>query len=147
MDTGNNRQQAWYSILFPAVPRDFPYRRGLRTLLRAVHIFTAGTLLAGHIFNQPLDTLEVWLIAALVSGLLILATDLHASMAVLFELRGGLVLIKTGLLLFVLVAPKAAVPLLLLALLVGVVGSHMPKRYRHKVLLLDQIICSDVRSG
>jgi hypothetical protein len=147
VDEPGKRSQGWYFFLFPAVPRDFPCRRGFRSLLRAVHIFTAGTLLAGHIFEQPNDTLEIWLIAAIVSGLLILATDMHASMAVLFELRGGLVLIKMAALSLVLVFPNSAVPLLFLALLIGVVGSHMPKRHRHRALLLNQTINPDYRNG
>jgi hypothetical protein len=66
------------SALFPTVPRDFSCRRGARTALRTVHIFTAGTLLAGYIFGQPSAALEPWLLGTVLSGLLLLATDLHA---------------------------------------------------------------------
>ncbi|MFQ6023994.1 MAG: hypothetical protein ACE5NW_14845, partial [Acidiferrobacterales bacterium] len=74
--------------LFPEVPRDFSCRRAVRTGLRTAHIFTAGTLLAGYIFDQPASVLEPWLLGTVISGLLLLATDLHASLAVLLEVRG-----------------------------------------------------------
>lgn len=136
-----------YSVFFPSEPRDFPLRRSIRTLLRALHIFSTGTLLAGYIFNQPITILEPWLWASVITGLLILATDVHASMAVLFELRGLAVIIKIVLLLLALVLVEIRIQLLLIILLIGVFSSHMPKRYRHKVFLIDKRVIPDERSG
>lgn len=135
------------STLFPSVPRDFPYRRGVRTALRTAHILTAGTLLAGYIFDQPTAELEPWLLGTVLSGVLLMATDLHASLAVLCELRGLAVLMKLVLLALVPVLWDARVPLLIAALIIGAVGSHMPSEYRHKVLLFRDRIVPDRRSG
>ncbi len=135
------------SALIPRVPRDFPLRRAVRTALRAVHIFAGGTLLGGYIFDQPVTALEPWLLATVVSGLLLLATDLHASVAVLFEIRGLGVLLKLVLLALVPVFWDARIALLLTALAIGAVTSHMPGQYRHKVLLFRDRIVPDQRRG
>ncbi len=136
-----------FSSLFPKIPRDFPFRRSMRTLLRTIHIFTSGILLGGLIFNQPVAILEPWLMGAVISGLFLMATDLHASFAVLCELRGMAVMVKILLLVLVPVFWEARVHLLIAALVIGSVSSHMPKRYRHKVLLFQNYIVPDQRGG
>lgn len=123
------------SALFPPAPRDFPFRRAVRIGLRALHILTAGTLLGGHIFAQPPDVLLPWLAGAVLTGILLLATDLHASCAFLLEARGVAVLVKLAVLGLVAVFPDAAVALLVAVVLIGAVSSHLPKRYRHRVVL------------
>ncbi len=85
------------SMLFPEPHRTFPFRRTVRTALRSIHILTIGTLLGGHIFNQPVELLEPWLWGSVISGLLLLATDLHASMEALYQIHGVIVLAKVGL--------------------------------------------------
>ncbi len=135
------------AALFPRVPRSFAYRRGVRTVLRAAHIFTAGTLLGGYIFAQPISVLEPWLFATVISGFVLLATDLHASLTVLFEVRGLGVLVKLVLLALVPVFWEARIPLLLAALVIGAVSSHMPAEYRHKVVLFRDRFTPDQRRG
>ena len=133
--------------LFPQAPRDFPFRRVIRTGLRTAHILTGGTLLAGHIFNQPPGSLMPWLLGTLISGGLLLLTDLHASFAVLCEVRGLAVVVKLGLVALVALLWDVRVWLLIAALAIGVVCSHMPGRFRHKVLLLRQRVVPDERKG
>jgi len=136
-----------WSTFVPSVPRDFPLRRGLRTALRVAHIFTAGTLLGGYIFEQPATVLEPWLVGTVVSGLLLLATDLYASFGVLCEVRGLVVLVKLVLLALAPFFWDARISLLVTALVIGAVGSHMPGAYRHKVLLFRSRIVADERNG
>jgi hypothetical protein len=133
--------------LFPSVPRDFIFRRGVRVGLRALHIFTAGTLLAGYIFEQPVTVLEPWLVGTVISGLLLLATDLYASFGFLCEVRGFVVLLKLVLLALVPIFWDARISLLVAALVIGAVGSHMPGKYRHKVLLFRSRVVADERHG
>ena len=137
----------YFSCLFPAYPRDFPYRRSVRILFRTVHILAAGVLLGGYIFNQPSSMLEPWLWGTVISGLLMLATDIHASLAVIFEVRGMAVIIKTVLLFLATIFWEKRVLFLILALVMGVISSHMPKRYRHRLLFFQKQIVSDQRSG
>ncbi len=133
--------------LFPPVPRDFPFRRGLRNILRTVHILTGGVLLGGHVFGQPAAALEPWLWWSVLSGLALLATDLHASFAVLFELRGAAVLVKA---LCVSLVPwwwEQRVALLTIALVVGALVSHLPGRVRHTAWVFPGRFAADRRRG
>lgn len=122
------------SLLFPEDSRTFPFRRTARTILRTLHILTIGTLLGGHIFNQPVAVLEPWLWGAMLSGFLLLATDIHASMAVFYQVHGLVVIIKVGLLLLVPMFWEYRVEILILVLAIGSVSSHMPGRFRHRRL-------------
>ena len=133
------------SMLFPKVPRNFPFRRTVCTGLRTVHILTSGILLGGYIFDQPTVALEPWLLATVISGVLLLATDLHATAAVLVEVRGIAVLIKLVLLALVPVFWDTRITLMVASLVIGSIVSHMPKRYRHKVLLFHGKIVVDER--
>lgn len=136
-----------FDILFPPGPRDFPFRRGLRGVLRALHILTAGILVGGHVFAQPQALLMPWLAGAVVTGTLLLLSDLHASFAIVVETRGLVMLVKLFLLGLIAVWPDAAVGLLVVVMLIGAVSSHLPKRQRHKLLFLQDRIVSDRRSG
>jgi len=121
--------------LFPNTPRDFPFRRTVRIGLRALHILTAGTLIGGHIFAQPTESLLPWLLGAIVTGSLLLLTDLHASCAFLLEARGVAVVAKLIVLGLVAIFPDHAVVLLVSVVAVCSIKNHLPKRYRHRVLL------------
>jgi hypothetical protein len=152
MKIPNSRSSShWFTkvacALFPRVPRDFTFRRGVRIGLRVLHIFTAGTLLAGYIFDQPVSALEPWLFGTVISGFLLLAPDLHASLAVLLEVRGLAVFAKLVLMALVPVFWDARVSLLFAALVIGAVTSHMPGKYRHKVILFHDHIVPDQRRG
>jgi hypothetical protein len=121
--------------LFPSTSRDFPYRRPIRIGLRSLHILSAGTLVGGHIFAQAPDVLLPWLAGAVLTGALLLLTDLHASCAFLFEARGIAVVAKLIILGMVAVFPREAVALLVAVVMIGAISSHLPKRYRHRAML------------
>lgn len=141
------RKSRLLTFLFPEQPREFPYRMAVRLSLRALHIMTTGVLLGGHIFHQPVSVLEPWLWVAVLSGLAILLTDIYSSFAVLFEIRGVVVLIKIGLLTLITVFWEQRIILLILILFIGAISSHMPKRYRHRLLFFQSVITPDQRSG
>jgi hypothetical protein len=107
--------------------------------MRSLHILATGVLLGGYIFNQPAAVLEPWLIAAVATGLLLLAIDLHASTVVLFEARGIFLIIKLLLLLLLPVMWDLRVTILTIVLFIGAAGSHMPKRHRHRVLVCKRL--------
>ncbi len=143
----NPGRRALMARLFPPVPRGFPLRRTLRTALRAAHILTGGVLLGGVLFDQSPQALTPWVHGMLLSGFLLFATDLYASLAVLCEVRGVSVLAKLGLTALVPVFWSARLELLTAALLLGAISSHMPGRYRHRVLFLRGRIAPDTRRG
>jgi hypothetical protein len=135
------------SLLFPSVPRNFPFRRSLRSALRVLHILTGGVLIGGVIFDQPPEALSPWLWGTVLSGVLLLATDLYASVAILCEVRGLAVLLKVALTALVPVCWESSLWLLIAALVVGAVSSHMPGRYRYQAWILRGRFVSDVRRG
>ena len=135
------------TFLFPEQPREFPHRMAMRISSRALHIMTTGVLLGGHIFHQPVSVLEPWLWIAILSGLTILLTDIYSSFAVLFEIRGLVVLLKIALLCLIPFFWEQRIFILVLILFIGAISSHMPKRYRHKLLFFESVIISDQRSG
>ncbi|MBI4263950.1 MAG: hypothetical protein HY657_06230 [Acidobacteria bacterium] len=134
-------------FLFPDTPRDFPFRRAIRTALRTVHIFATGVLVGGHIFGQPKEQLFGWLVGGVASGAILLATDLHATFAYLLQVRGLLVLVKIVLTASVLFFWEARVPLLVAALTLGAAGSHMPGSLRHRLVWGQGAVVADERSG
>ena len=133
------------SLLFPKIPRSFPFRRTVCIGLRAVHILASGVLLGGYIFAQPSAVLEPWLLATVISGILLLFTDLYASVAVLVEVRGIAVVCKVILLVLVPVFWDARIVLMIASLVIGAIVSHMPKRYRHRILLFRGKLAADER--
>ena len=134
-------------VLFPAEPRSFPFRRGIRPLLRALHIMTTGVLLGGHIFEQSAELLLPWLWGSIGTGLALFATDLYASAAVILEVRGMAVFVKIGLLMLIPVMWDHRVALLTAALIIGAISSHLPRTYRHLLLFFRDKVVVDQRRG
>lgn len=103
--------------------------------------------MGGYVFAVADGLLQSWWILTVASGLLLLLTDLHASFAVLVEVRGVSVMFKLLLVLLIPASADAAPLLLALALAVGAVSSHLPRRYRHRVLWLHGQVIPDERRG
>jgi hypothetical protein len=97
-------------------------------------------LLGGHIFNQTEAVIEPWLWTTVVTGIIIVLTDLHSSLAILFEVRGIAILFKIILLLFIPLFWEERIILLICVLLIGAISSHLPKRYRHKSFVIIEHI-------
>lgn len=133
--------------MFPNKPRDLPFRLSIRVLSRALHILAAGVLLGGHIFDQTEAVLEPWLWTTVATGIIILLTDLHSSLAILFEVRGIAIIFKIALLLLIPLFWEERIILLVCVLLIGAISSHLPKRYRHRSLLIIEYNNSEISSG
>ncbi|HEX5138097.1 MAG TPA: hypothetical protein VFY93_14065 [Planctomycetota bacterium] len=118
------------SVLFPDTPRGFRGRRTLKIALRGVHVLCAALCLGAYAFDAP--GRGTWLLAAALSGVLILALDLHESAAFLFEVRGLVVAMKVLALAFL---PSGGAWLLGAVVLVSVVSSHAPSSLRHRLLV------------
>ncbi len=134
-------------LLFPETPRGLPGGRWVRMTLRVLHILVTGTLLGGHVFGQSQETLLPWLVAVVISGGLLLAQDLYATFAALCELRGLLIFIKCLLVALVALLWEVRVVLLILALALGVYGSHMSGKLRHRLLWLRDRVEVDRSKG
>jgi len=123
------------SLLFPNPPRRIPRHRELGLVLRTAHLMTFGALLGGHLFDVDSARLMPFLLATIASGVALLALELASTCAWLFMGKGLSVLVKLALLLMVPLVWEYRVPLLLVAVAVASVGSHMPSRFRHRCFL------------
>ncbi len=119
------------SRMFPQVPRDFPGRRGLKILLRSLHVLLAAVVAGGSILAVAADELRLWLIGALSSGLLLLLLDLYESAAFLLQIRGVVVLGKLALLVALPWLGAWRSWLLAALVVVSVLSSHAPSRVRY----------------
>jgi hypothetical protein len=117
------------ALLFPDPPRSFPGRRLVKIALRGAHVVCAALCLGAYTFDM--EGRVPWLVAAIVSGTLILALDLHESAAFLLEVRGMVVAGKLVALAFL---PACGAWLLAAVVFVSVVSSHAPSSVRHRVL-------------
>lgn len=135
-------------LLFPDPPRRIPRHRALGISLRTAHLMTFGALLGGHLFEVDFARLQPFLLATIASGLGLMALELSSTCAWLFMGQGVAVLIKLTLLLMVPVFWEHRVALLLLVVVVASIGSHMPSRFRHRLVLPSLArLCAPTRDG
>lgn len=119
-------------LLFPAEPRSFPGRRGVKIVLRAAHVFCAGVLVGAFVLGATAELRTAWLWAAIGSGCLVLLLDLHESAAFLLQVRGLVVMGKIALLALFPWVGDAQVWLLGFLLVGSVISSHAPSTVRHR---------------
>ena len=108
-----------------------PYARGVSILFRTAHIAAIGILFGGHVFDISHTRLLPWLYLSIVSGAGLIGVELYSSCKWVYQGKGVLVLVKLLLIAAVAVFWEQRVWLLLAALVIGSVGSHMPGRFRY----------------
>jgi hypothetical protein len=114
--------------------------RALNIALRTVHIGAMGILLGGHAFDVDPGRLLPALWITVGTGAVLGALESGGRVSWLHEIRGVVTLVKVALLLSVLLAWDHRLPILLTVVVLGSVGSHMPKRFRHYSLLRRRVI-------
>lgn len=120
-------------LLFPQNLRDIPHRRWWLNVLRSGHILSFCVLVGGIYFQQNPDQLSLWVILSVVTGCALFALDLYASLIAVLEIRGGLILLKIGLLMLIPALDyHQQVAILFLLILLSSVVSHSTRRLRHK---------------
>jgi hypothetical protein len=132
--------QYWQRVLFPEPPRPLPYARAMSIALRTVHIAAVGILLGGHAFEVPAVRLLPWLSLSILSGAGLIGIELYSSCKWLYQGKGVLVIVKLLLIAAVAVFWEQRLWLLLAALVLGSVGSHMPGRWRYYSILHRRVI-------
>jgi hypothetical protein len=121
-------------------PKPLPGARALRTTLRTVHVLAFATLYGGHVYNLPPDRLLWALVATVATGAVFLAFEIYSAPVYLVEMRGLATVVKLVLVAAVAVFWEARVALLSIAIVIGVVASHMPGRYRYFSLLHGRVV-------
>lgn len=130
----------WHRVLFPDPPRPLPYARAISIALRTAHIAAVGILLGGHAFEVPSAHLLPWLSLSIISGAGLIGLELYSSCKWLYQGKGVLVMLKLLLIAAVAVFWEQRLWLLLAALVIGSVGSHMPGRFRYYSVIHRRVI-------
>jgi hypothetical protein len=108
--------------------------------LRTAHIAAVGILLGGHAFEVPAVRLLPWLYLSILSGAGLIGIELYSSCKWLYQGEGVLVRVKLLLIAAVAVFWEQRLWLLLAALVLGSVGSHMPGRFRYYSIIHRRVI-------
>lgn len=135
------------SVLFPDPPRELKGRRGLKIALRAVHVLCASILFGGYVFKAGIESLGPWILATLGSGLLILLLDLHETAAFLLQTRGLWVVTKLLLLGTLPWLGDLQVWILGGIVVVSVVSSHAPSKWRYFLVFGGGRVTGPVSKG
>jgi hypothetical protein len=128
------------ALLFPAPLRSFPGQRWVRISIRTAHLLSMGLLIGGFAGGLPLEQLSAAFWWTLLTGVVFVAVELHASFIFLFQLKGIAVLAKTLLLLAAWAEPRYAMSCLVFAVVIGGISSHMPGKYRYFSPLHGRVI-------
>jgi hypothetical protein len=94
----------------------------------------------GHVYGVPEERLEPALWAVVATGFAFAILEIVRAPIWLVQLRGVAVYLKIGLMFGATPGSPLRVPLLTLALVIGVVVSHMPGRYRYHSLLHRRVV-------
>ncbi len=116
------------------------WSRGLDILLRSLHIGVAGILLGGAVFQQPVEILHFYGLLVVLSGLGLVGTELHHSLRWPHEGRGLAALAHMLPIPLLHLLPGTSVSLLWVAMVLGGIGSHMPRTWRHWSLLYGRVV-------
>lgn len=122
--------------LFYAVPLS----RLSNIVTRTVHIGMAGILLGGHVFAIERIRLLPWVWLAVLTGMILMLIEAYPNWRYWCEGRGALVVIKILLLCLILWLWDVRVPILIAVVVIGSIGSHMPRKFRHYSLIERRVV-------
>jgi hypothetical protein len=129
--------------LLGATSRAIPGLRALRTSIRAAHVLATAAFYGGHVYGVSPERLGPALAAVLGTGFVFALLEISRAPVWLVQTRGVAVYVKIALMVWAAAAPTIRIPLLTLALVIGVVVSHMPGRYRYYSLLHRRAVGHD----
>jgi hypothetical protein len=107
------------------------WTRAADILVRTAHVAGTSIIFGGSFFKIPFDRIIFWYYAALITGAMLIISEIYHRPYWIHQGRGIMVLIHVGLLGLLHLLPNFRIPILLLAIVFGMVGSHMPKKFRY----------------
>ena len=123
-------------------------RRAWNIALRTAHIAAMGVLLGGHAFDVESERLVSVLWLSVGSGVLLAVVEAGSKwLLYLQQLRSWFTFFKLGLLMLVPLAWDQRLPILLVVVVLGSVGSHMPARFRHYSVPAGKVLPEPATSG
>ncbi len=107
------------------------WTRILDVALRAAHVLLISVLFGGAVFKIPVHQLLPWRFPAIASGIALIASEVFHNLHWPYQGRGVMVYMHVGLFVLYCFRPDLAIPCLSTALVIGMAGSHMPKKLRY----------------
>ena len=117
--------------LFPDPRRHLPGARWWNIAARTVHLSATGLLLGGHAFGADPERLLPLLWAAIATGAVMIALEVYPTAHWAHQVCAVFVYVKLAILCAIPFVWEQRLPLLLVVLVLGSVGSHAPRRVRH----------------
>ena len=108
--------------------------------MRTVHLISMVFLVGGVALGHLVTDLPVSLWGTVLSGMLFVGVELHQSFVWLFQLKGLAVGVKALLLVGAAMAPRSALGMLVLTIIIGGISSHMPGKYRYYPIWHGRVI-------
>ncbi len=105
--------------------------RVYKVLARTVHLIAIAGLVGGHMFGAPLAPLRLLLYLSIITGAAMCALEAYPNRHFFYEGWALLLWLKLVVLTLVLVYWNARRPILIVALVIASLGSHMPRALRH----------------
>ena len=130
------------AFFFPDPPRRVPAHRALSIAFRTAHLAAFGALLGGHVFDVEPARLLPFLVAAIVTGVALMALELASTFEWFLMGKGLAVLLKLVLLAVIPIFWNHRVPILLMVVAVASISSHMPSRFRHYRVRRGETVCT-----
>jgi len=114
--------------------------RAFNIALRTAHIGAMGILVGGHAFDVTPERLKVSLWLTIGTGVALAAMEAGPRLLWFHQGSGLMTMAKLALICAVPLAWDYRLPILLAAIVIASVGSHMPGRYRHYSVLYRRVI-------
>jgi hypothetical protein len=105
--------------------------RVYKLLARTVHLMAIAGLVGGHMFGAPLAPLRLLLYLSIITGVAMCALEAYPNRNFFYEGWALLLWLKLVVLMLVPVFWNARRPILIVALVIASLGSHMPRAVRH----------------
>lgn len=116
------------------------WTRTLDVILRTAHVAVTSVLFGGAVCEIPLDRLHSWNKLVIATGCALVASEVYHCRHWPYQIRGILGILHLGLLGVVHWRPELAVPVLTVVLVLGMLGSHMPKSIRYWSVLHRRVV-------
>lgn len=133
-------------LLLPARPRELPGKRWLKIFLRGLHVLAAGLFVGASVFPATPQEHKMCLVAAVLTGVMLVSLDLYESGAFLLQVRGAVLVAKLACLCLLPWLGAARNPVLMVLVVVAVVSSHAPAKVRYHLLFgRGRVVASESR--
>ena len=119
----------------------FPaWRRGWNIGFRTAHIGVTSVLFGGHVFGIAAQQLLPWLYLTILTGGVLTILEAWPSWRWCFQARGVMPIAKVLVMCLVPWLWNYRIAILIAVIVLGSVGSHMPRRFRHYSFLDRRVV-------